>query len=68
MAVPHPQAEATYRVVPRDDGSFDAEIANPETDPALVKGFATAADAEDWITNQKKRVLATPSRRRGFRG
>lgn len=68
MVIPHPQAEATYRVISRDDGTFDAEIANPETEPALVKGFTTEADAEVWITAQKKRVLASPSRRRSFRG
>ncbi|MGE0373647.1 MAG: hypothetical protein AB7Q01_17440 [Gammaproteobacteria bacterium] len=68
MAVaPHPQAEATYRVIPRDDGTFDAEIANPEAEPALVKGFATAADAEAWIAVQKTRVLASQARRHSFR-
>jgi hypothetical protein len=64
MARPHPQAEATYRIISRDDGAFDAEIANPETEPALVKGFTTVADAEAWIAAQKKRVMATPLPRR----
>jgi hypothetical protein len=67
MATSHPQAEATYRVISRDNGTFDAEIANPETEPALVKGFTSKVDAEAWITAQKKRVMATPSRRRPFR-
>ena len=68
MIRPHPQAEATYRVVSRDNGTFDAEIANPETEPALVKGFTSKADAEAWITAQKERVIAAPLRLRPFRG
>ena len=67
MAIPHPQAEATYRVILREDGTFDAEIANPEAQPALVKGFAAAAEAEAWIAAQKKRALTSPSRRPSFR-
>jgi hypothetical protein len=66
--IPHPQAEATYRVLSRDDSTFDAEVANPDTEPALVKGFPAVADADAWIAAQKKRVLANPSRRRPFRG
>lgn len=67
MVMLHPQAEAVYRVVSRDDGTFDAEIANPGSEPALVKGFTTAADADAWIAAQKKRVLASPARHRPFR-
>ena len=56
-----PLAEATYRVIPRDDSSFDVEVATAEADPALVKGFATALDAQAWITRQKERRRANPS-------
>jgi hypothetical protein len=34
----------------------------PDAEPAVVKRFATVADAEGWIARQKERVLSTPAR------
>jgi hypothetical protein len=45
----HPHAEATYRVIPIEDGAFAVEVSIPETHPAKVSPFATEADAEAWV-------------------
>jgi hypothetical protein len=60
---PHPQAEATYRVVPIEGGAFAVEVTAPEAEPAMVRSFATVADAETWIAKQKVRVLESRPRR-----
>lgn len=52
----HPHAEATYRVIPTDDGAFAVEVSIPETHPATVSPFATEADAEAWTTEHRRRV------------
>jgi len=53
----HPQAEASYRVVPINGDAYGVEVSSPEAEPALVSRFATPADADAWITRQKARVL-----------
>ena len=45
----HPHAEATYHVIPSEDGSFAAEVRIPDTQPTKVGPFETSADAEAWI-------------------
>ena len=50
----HPHAEATYRVIPLDDGSFGVEVSIPETYPAKVSPFATEADAEARIAEHRR--------------
>jgi hypothetical protein len=52
----HPHAEATYRVIPYDDKSFAVEVMVPDTQPATVRPFATASDAEEWIADHRRRV------------
>jgi len=37
----HPQAEATYRVIPIDDGAFAVEVSIRERHPAKVSPLAT---------------------------
>jgi len=32
----HPHAEATYQVIPSEDGSFAAEVRSPDTQPTKV--------------------------------
>jgi hypothetical protein len=59
----HPQAEATYRVVPIKDASFGVEVITPDAEPAMVSSFATAADADAWISRQKQKVAEGVSRR-----
>ena len=49
-----PHAEATYRVVPSENGS--AEVTIPESSPTKVSPFATEADAEAWITRHQGQV------------
>jgi hypothetical protein len=58
MSRPHPQAEATYRVIRLEDGAFGVEVITPEAEPATVKSFATEADAEAWIDRQKSRIAS----------
>jgi len=73
MARTHPHAEASYRVVPRTDGSFGVEVSIPDTYPTTVSSFATEAEAEAWIAKHKTRVETDTSnnvwfRRQGSRG
>jgi hypothetical protein len=63
----HPHAEATYRVIPTDDGAFAVEVSIPETHPATVSPFATEADAEAWITEHRRRVQSQNQSGRWFR-
>jgi hypothetical protein len=54
----HPHAEATYRVIPFNDGSFGVELSIPENYPTTVSKFATEVDAEAWIAEHQRRVQA----------
>jgi len=67
MPLPHPQAEAAYRVIPLEGETFGIEIITPEAEPGVVKSFSCAADAETWITAQKERVASWSGRRVRFR-
>jgi len=62
--MPHPHAEATYRVITSGDAAF-ASI--PGTYPAKVSPFATKAAAEAWITEHQSRVQSESKPRPGFR-
>jgi hypothetical protein len=63
----HPHSEATYRVVPLNDG-FGVEVVIPGSYPTTVCLFAAAADAEEWIARHKRKVetyaMTGPFRRR----
>ena len=54
-----PQPEATYRVIPIDDGAFAVEVSIPERHPAKVSPFATKADAEAWIADHRRVQVRT---------
>jgi hypothetical protein len=58
MMKQHPHANATYRIVARDDQSYDVEVAIPDQQPAMISGLGTLEDAEAWIGRHKQRVLA----------
>ena len=64
----HPHADAKYRVIPAKDGAFAVEVSIPETHPATVSPFATAADAEAWIAEHRRRVQAGYKPELRFRG
>ena len=68
MAAPrtHPHAEATYRVIPYDDGSFGVEVNIPDNYPTTISKFATQADAEAWIANHQHRVQSESQSGRWF--
>jgi hypothetical protein len=66
-------ADATYRVVPLEDGDFSVEITRTGALPQTAVGFATEAEANGWISQDKKLWQAadpfrTPASRkwRGF--
>jgi hypothetical protein len=63
----HPHAEATYRVIPYDDGSFGVEVAIPENFPTTISKFATQADAKAWIANHQRQVQSESQSGRWFR-
>ncbi len=66
MATTHPHADATYRVISFEDGSFGVEVSIPESEPTTVRTFATEADAEAWIAGHQKRVRHQIETGRGF--
>lgn len=63
----HPHAEATYRVIPFDDGSFGIEVSIPDSHPTRVSKFNTEADAEAWIVEHQRRVQSQAQSLRWFR-
>ena len=67
MPKTHPHAEATYRVIAFDDGSFGVEVNIPGSHPTRVSMFNTAADAETWIDEHRRRVEAQAGAGRWFR-
>jgi hypothetical protein len=62
-----PDAEATYRVIPTEDGAFAVEVSIPETYPTKVSPFATEADAHAWIAEHRRRVQSEGQQGSGFR-
>jgi len=52
----HPHAEATYRVIPFDDGAYGVEVSIPDSYPTTVSKFASGVDAEAWIAEHQRRV------------
>jgi hypothetical protein len=63
----HPHAEATYRVIRFDDGSFGVEVSIPGSHPTRISIFRTEADAETWIDEHRRRVSAQTGSGRWFR-
>jgi hypothetical protein len=62
----HPHAEATYRVIPLEGGSFGVEVSIPENYPTMVSAFGTEADAEVWIAEHRQRVQSENQAGRWF--
>jgi len=67
MPKTHPHAEATYRVIPFDNGSFGVEVSIPDSHPTRVSLFKTQADAEAWIAEHQRRVQSQTQSGRQFR-
>jgi hypothetical protein len=67
MPKTHPHAEATYRVIPLDDGSFGIEVTIPGSHPTRISTFKTEADAETWIDAHRARVSDQTGAGRWFR-
>ena len=66
-------ADPNYRVVQQDDDSFAVEVTRTGVAPHKAAGFVTEAEADAWITQDKRlREAADPfrtpatRRRRGF--
>ena len=47
-------ADATYRVIRRADDSFAVEVTRPGALPQLAVDFATEAEADAWISQDKR--------------
>jgi hypothetical protein len=56
MPKTHPHAEATYRVIPFENGSFGVEVSIPDSHPTRVSMFKTETDAEAWIAEHRRQV------------
>lgn len=59
--------DAIYRIVCRQDDGFVVEIARPGALAQLAAGFATEAEASNWIA-QDKRLSAAPEPFRALGG
>lgn len=64
----HPHAEATYRIIAFDNGSFGVEVSIPDSHPTRVTTFKTEADAEAWIAEHQRRVQSQTQSGGRFRG
>jgi hypothetical protein len=67
MSKTHPHAEASYRVIPFDNGLFGVEVSIPDSHPTRVSTFKTKADADAWIAEHRRRVEAQTGSGRGLR-
>jgi hypothetical protein len=47
-------ADAIYRVIHREDDSFSVEITRPGVLTQTAVGFATEAEAKNWIAQDKR--------------
>ena len=47
-------ADANYRLIHREDESFAVEIIRSGVLPQTAAGFATEAEATDWIAQDKR--------------
>jgi hypothetical protein len=68
MSRTHPHAEASYRVILLENGSFGVEVRIPDSHPTTVSMFKTEADAEAWIAEHRRRVQSQTQPGRRFRG
>jgi hypothetical protein len=64
-------ADANYRVIARDDDSFAVEVIRSGRMPQMAVGFATEAEADAWIAQDKRLWQAadpfrTPAYRRRY--
>jgi hypothetical protein len=62
--------DANYHVIQRDDDSFIVEVTRTGAFPQIAAGFATEAEADAWIAQDKRLWEAADPfrgpRRRGF--
>lgn len=62
-------ADATYRVTQQDDDSFAVEVTTSGALPQMAAGFASKAEADSWIAQDKRLwhaadLFRTPAGRR----
>jgi hypothetical protein len=67
MASEHPHANATYRILERDQ-SFSAEVTIPGMMPIIISGFASKELAEAWIVKHQREIADYPGARSRWRG
>ena len=56
MARTHPHAEASYKVIAFEDGTFGVEVSIPDSSPTIVTPFASEEAAGAWIAAHRRRV------------
>jgi hypothetical protein len=66
MTDPHPHAEATYRLMPLNDGTFAIEVAIPGTHPTKITGLESQARAEAWIDRHKQQIATGTIKRQSW--
>jgi hypothetical protein len=57
MPKTHPHAEATYRVIPFDDGSFAIEVSIPDSYPTKISPCEQSR-RQAWIVEHQRRIEA----------
>jgi hypothetical protein len=67
MPKTHPHAEASYRVLTLDDGSFGVEVSIPDSHPTTITKFDSQNAAEAWISAHQDRVQNQSQSGQSFR-
>ncbi|HTW72790.1 MAG TPA: hypothetical protein VMB73_21820 [Acetobacteraceae bacterium] len=61
-------AEPNYHVIQRNDASFDVEVTRIDALPKTAAGFATEAEANAWIVQDRRLwQAADPFRKPAYR-
>ena len=66
MKEKHPHTGATYKIVAQNSKTFAVQVSIPDAPLTTVTGFATKAEAEQWIERHKKEVAKGAPQRRSY--
>ena len=66
MVQRHPHAGAIYKIIAREDGAFEVDVALPGASAVVtITCLHTRADAERWIARHQEAIAAgAPDKRR----
>jgi hypothetical protein len=62
----HPHTGATYKIVAQNSKTFGVQVSIPDAPLTTVTGFASKAEAEQWIEGHKKEIAKGAPQRRSY--